>query len=172
MPFVLKNNAHTQSWQEQKITDRHSGCQRNFNFIINFHIYKGHSGTFMETATTPEMSLRCILFGWQEHLDAVVWQGVITTLVTGGEPPESWNLGALAWEKSCPVGFLQMTQRNPTASAERIKLCNFTFLAHDSQSSNRSKWSKNFGSDAKNNMPHSCGATSGNLLLGWSFFPV
>lgn len=122
MPFVLKNSAHAQSWQEQKITDGHSGCQRNFNFIINFHIYKGHSGTFMETAATPGMSLRCILFGWQEHLDAAVWQGVTATRATGGEPPGSWNLGALACEKSYPGGFLQMTQRNPTASAERISL--------------------------------------------------
>lgn len=93
----------------------------------------------METAATPGMSLRCILFGWQEHLDAAVWQGVTATLVTGGEPPGSWNPSALAWEKSYPGGFLQMTQRNPSASAEWIKLYNFTFLAHDSQSSNRSK---------------------------------
>lgn len=142
---IKKQRTHTIIvCQEQKITDRHSGCPWNFNFIINFHIYKGHSGTFMETAATPGMSLRRILFGWQEHLDAAVWQDVTATLATGGEPPESWNLGALACEKSYPGGFLQMTQRNPKASAERIKLYNFTYLARDTQSSNRSKWSKNF----------------------------
>lgn len=104
--FPHLNREHPQSWREQKITDRHFGCHWNLNIIINFHIYKGQSGTFMETVTALGMSLSRILFGWQEHLDTMAWQDVsATVLPTGGEAPGS-GFGVLVLEKSSPVRIL------------------------------------------------------------------
>lgn len=151
------NREHPQSWREQKITDRHFGCHRNLNIIINFHIYKGQSGTFMETVTTLGMSLSRILFGWQEHLDTMAWQDVsATVLPTGGEAPGS-GFGVLVLEKSSPVRILPSDSegsdclgwknQNPKTSPAWLRILGARWLC-----SNGSKWSKNIGPDAKSHV--------------------
>lgn len=155
--YCSLNREHPQSRREQKITDGHFGCHLNLSITINFHIYKGQPGTFMETVTTLGMSLSRILFGWQEHLDTMAWQDVsATALPTGGEAPGS-GFGVRVLEKFSPVRILSSDSeesdclgwknQNPEVSPAWL-----ASLVRGWLCSNGSKWSKNVGPDAKSHV--------------------
>lgn len=106
LQFFKIEHVHNHEENKRLQTGTPTATGRNLNIIINFHIYKGQSGTFMETVTTLGMSLSRILFGWQEHLDTMAWQDVSATVPpTGGEAPGS-GFGVLVSEKSSPARIL------------------------------------------------------------------